>query len=123
MRILDTKDDKEIEILEGAPNILEFIDSDSLEHFKTLLALLDASKIPYTVEKKLVRGLDYYNKTVFEWKAEGLGAQDTVCGGGRYDNLVELLGVNCCPSVGFSIPIIKRNKVDFPDPFGPTNAI
>ena len=111
LRILDTKDDKEIEILEGAPNILEFIDSDSLEHFKTLLALLDASKIPYAVEKKLVRGLDYYNKTTFEIRSNRLGAQSAICGGGRYDSLINQLGGKETAAVGFAMGLERASML------------
>tara|TARA_Y100001970_G_C14238893_1_gene863660 strand:- start:1293 stop:2567 length:1275 start_codon:yes stop_codon:yes gene_type:complete len=103
LRILDSKSKDIQQLLEEAPEINEYLDKESKDHLNNLKNILDKSNVPYSINNRLVRGLDYYNKTVFEWKAEGLGAQDTVCGGGRYDNLVEQLGGNSCPAVGFSI--------------------
>ncbi|EGV07212.1 putative histidine--tRNA ligase [Haemophilus pittmaniae HK 85] len=89
--------------MDGAPKLLDYLDDDSREHFAQLCALLDGFGIPYEINPKLVRGLDYYNKTVFEWVTSALGAQGTVCGGGRYDGLVEQLGGHATPGVGFAM--------------------
>lgn len=103
LRILDSKDANTQLLLEGAPNLLDFLDENSSSHFALLKQLLDSAGIAYTVNSRLVRGLDYYNKTVFEWITDSLGAQGTVCGGGRYDGLVELLGGKATPAVGFAM--------------------
>lgn len=103
MRILDSKNPEMQEIIQNAPSLLEHLDAESAEHFLQLQKLLDAANIQYTINPRLVRGLDYYSKTVFEWVAEGLGAQATICAGGRYDGLVEQLGGKPCPAAGFAI--------------------
>ncbi len=103
LRILDTKNQALQEVLNDAPKLLAYLDDDSREHFAQLCALLDAVGIQYEVNPKLVRGLDYYNKTVFEWVTSALGAQGTVCGGGRYDGLVEQLGGHATTGVGFAM--------------------
>lgn len=103
LRILDSKDTATQKILEGAPQLPEFLEEDSRQHFSSLCAVLDAAGIRYVVNPALVRGLDYYNKTVFEWTTTELGAQGTVCAGGRYDGLVEQLGGQKTPAVGFAI--------------------
>ena len=103
LRILDSKSKKIKEILVNAPSILDQLDSESEDHFNKLKDLLTKLNINFEVNDKLVRGLDYYNKTVFEWKTKDLGAQDTVCGGGRYDDLVGQLGSKDSPAVGFSM--------------------
>lgn len=103
LRILDTKNQALQEVLNDAPKLLAYLDEDSREHFAQLCALLDAVGIQYEVNPKLVRGLDYYNKTVFEWMTSALGAQGTVCGGGRYDGLVEQLGGHATTGVGFAM--------------------
>lgn len=103
LRILDSKDAGTQKILEGAPCLPDFLDADSREHFAALCAVLDAAGVSYVVNPRLVRGLDYYNKTVFEWVTSALGAQGTVCAGGRYDGLVEQLGGQKTPAVGFAI--------------------
>ena len=105
LRILDSKSEKIKSMLLEAPKILDYLDEDSKGHFHNLMEVLSQAGIPFEVNHRMVRGLDYYNKTVFEWKTQDLGAQDTVCGGGRYDGLVELLGGKRCPAVGFSIGI------------------
>ena len=92
MRVLDTKNPAVQAILGDAPKLSEYLDDDSKAHFSGLCELLDAAGIQYQVNERLVRGLDYYNRTVFEWVTESLGAQGTVCAGGRYDGLVEQLG-------------------------------
>ncbi|WP_305838935.1 histidine--tRNA ligase [Photobacterium leiognathi] len=103
LRVLDTKNAAIQEILVDAPKLSEYLDPESKEHFDGLCELLDAAGIKYQVNERLVRGLDYYNRTVFEWITESLGAQGTVCGGGRYDGLVEQLGGKATPSVGFAM--------------------
>ena len=103
LRILDSKNPKIQDILDKAPLIEDFISEDSRKYHSELLSILDESNIEYKANPKLVRGLDYYNQTVFEWKTTLLGSQDTILGGGRYDNLVEELGGKSCPAVGFSI--------------------
>lgn len=103
LRVLDTKDRSLAEILAAAPRVLDHLDPASLAHHEELLALLDVEKIPYRVEPRLVRGLDYYTRTVFEVTAQGLGAQDALLGGGRYDRLVSDLGGPKTPGIGFAI--------------------
>lgn len=103
LRILDSKNPETRLLLEEAPKINEFLDQESLDHHLTLLDMLNSNGLTYKENPQLVRGLDYYNKTVFEWKSLSLGAQDTICGGGRYDSLVEELGGKSCPAIGFSI--------------------
>ena len=103
LRILDTKNQALHEVLNDAPKLLDYLDEESRTHFTTLCQLLDDMGIAYEVNPKLVRGLDYYNKTVFEWVTSALGAQGTVCGGGRYDGLVEQLGGHAAPGVGFAM--------------------
>lgn len=103
LRILDSKNPETQRILEGAPSLEDYLDEDSVDHFNQLIALLKASDIPYTVNPRLVRGLDYYGKTVFEWVTDSLGAQGTICAGGRYDGLVEQLGGKPAPAVGFAM--------------------
>ena len=103
LRILDSKDENTQKILEGAPSLSEYWDAESKEHFEQLTARLEAAGISYTLNERLVRGLDYYNRTVFEWVTTALGAQGTVCAGGRYDGLVEQLGGKATPAVGFAM--------------------
>ena len=103
LRILDTKNQALQDVLDGAPKLLDYLDDESREHFAQLCGLLDAVGIQYEINPKLVRGLDYYNKTVFEWVTSTLGAQGTVCGGGRYDGLVEQLGGHATSGVGFAM--------------------
>ena len=103
LRILDSKSETIQELLQEAPSIEDFVDEQSKEHHNSLLAILDEAQVNYMVNPLLVRGLDYYNQTVFEWKTNLLGSQDTILGGGRYDNLVEELGGKSCPAVGFSL--------------------
>lgn len=105
LRVLDTKNPALQEMASNAPRLLDFLGEESLAHFEGLKARLDDAGIPYQVNPRLVRGLDYYNLTVFEWVTDRLGAQGTVCGGGRYDGLVELLGGKPAPAVGFAIGV------------------
>jgi histidyl-tRNA synthetase len=103
LRILDSKSPEIQSLLKGAPKITDYLDEESENHFRKLINILEMLGISYAVNPNLVRGLDYYNKTVFEWKTSSLGSQDTVCAGGRYDNLIEELGGKACPAIGFSI--------------------
>ena len=103
LRVLDTKNAAIQEILIDAPKLSDYLGEESKQHFAGLCELLDAAGIEYQVNERLVRGLDYYNRTVFEWITESLGAQGTVCGGGRYDGLVEQLGGKATPAVGFAM--------------------
>lgn len=103
LRVLDTKNPDVQAVLGDAPKLSDYLDTESKQHFAGLCELLDAAGIEYTINERLVRGLDYYNRTVFEWMTDSLGAQGTVCGGGRYDGLVEQLGGKATPAVGFAM--------------------
>lgn len=103
MRVLDSKNPDVQQLLNDAPQLGDYLDDESREHFSGLCALLDDAGISYTVNQRLVRGLDYYNRTVIEWVTDSLGSQGTVCGGGRYDGLVEQLGGRAAPAVGFAM--------------------
>lgn len=103
LRILDSKSSRTQEILQGAPILHDFLDNESRQHFEDLKGLLEDNGVSYEVNPNIVRGLDYYNKTVFEWITTTLGSQGTVCGGGRYDGLVEQLGGKPSPGVGFAM--------------------
>ena len=105
LRILDSKAPEMQELIAGAPVMLEFLDEPSAQHLASLQGLLDAAAVPYTVNPRLVRGLDYYNLTVFEWLTDALGAQGAVCSGGRYDGMVEKLGGRPTPAVGWAMGI------------------
>ncbi len=103
LRILDSKNPDTQALLDSAPSLIDFLDEESAQDFSRLRELLDAAGLAYTINPRLVRGLDYYNKTVFEWVTNRLGAQGTVGGGGRYDGLVEQLGGKATPAVGFAM--------------------
>jgi histidyl-tRNA synthetase len=103
MRVLDSKNPDIQQLLNDAPQLGDYLDDESREHFNGLCALLDDAGIAYTINQRLVRGLDYYNRTVIEWVTDSLGSQGTVCGGGRYDGLVEQLGGRATPAVGFAM--------------------
>ncbi|GAA0512273.1 histidine--tRNA ligase [Tatumella terrea] len=103
LRVLDSKNPEIQQLLNDAPQLGDYLDAESREHFDGLCALLDNVGIAYTVNQRLVRGLDYYNRTVFEWVTTSLGSQGTVCAGGRYDGLVEQLGGRATPAVGFAM--------------------
>jgi histidyl-tRNA synthetase len=103
LRILDSKNPEMQAVIEAAPVMLDYLDAESEEHFAELRALLDASGVDYTLNPRLVRGLDYYNRTVFEWVTDALGSQGAVCSGGRYDGLVEKLGGKPTPAVGWAM--------------------
>src|SRR6187402_616251 len=105
LRILDTKNPAMQAVVEAAPKLMDFLGEASLAHFNAVRAVLDAAGLPYRVNPRLVRGMDYYNLTVFEWVTDQLGSQGTVCGGGRYDGLIEQLGGKPAPAVGFGLGI------------------
>ena len=105
MRILDSKNEATQALLQEAPKLADFIDQESREHYHQICAVLDQAGVAYEINQRLVRGLDYYSKTVFEWVTDSLGAQGTVCAGGRYDGLVEQLGGKPCPGVGFAMGV------------------
>ena len=105
LRILDSKNKKMEILISNAPKMIDHLDEESRIHFSTLKNYLDSLEIPFVVNPKLVRGLDYYNQTVFEWISNDLGSQGTICGGGRYDGLVEKMGGNPTPAIGFAMGI------------------
>lgn len=105
LRILDSKNPAMRELVAAAPNLHEHLDTESAEHFSQLQSLLDGMGIPYRLNPRLVRGLDYYSRTVFEWVTDELGSQGTVCAGGRYDGLVEQLGGRPTPACGFAMGV------------------
>ncbi len=105
LRVLDSKNPVVQELLNQAPKLFDYLDEESKNHFDGLCHLLDNAGIKYNINQRLVRGLDYYNRTVFEWVTTSLGAQGTVCGGGRYDGLVSQLGGQPTPAVGFAMGV------------------
>jgi histidyl-tRNA synthetase len=105
LRILDTKNPAMQPLVEAAPRLIDFLGAASLAHFDAVKSILDAAGLEYRVNPRLVRGMDYYNLTVFEWVTDQLGSQGTVCGGGRYDGLIEQLGGKPAPAVGFGLGI------------------
>ena len=102
LRILDSKADHEQKLLEGAPSVSDYFTEDDTAHFEAVQTFLNAMNIPFYLNEKLVRGLDYYSRTVFEFTSTALGAQDALLGGGRYDGLVETLGGKATPAIGFA---------------------
>ena len=105
LRVLDCKEEKCAAIAAGAPSVLDYLCEDCSRHHEGVKNLLEKANVPYSVDDKIVRGLDYYTKTVFEFVVENIGAKSTVCGGGRYNNLVEQMGGKPCPAVGFGMGI------------------
>ncbi len=127
LRILDSKNPAMQELIEAAPKLIDYLGEESLRHFAGVQAILKDAGIPYRINPRLVRGLDYYNLTVFEWVTERLGAQGTVCAGGRYDGLVEQLGGKPQPACGFAMGIERllslwREQLGAPDDKQPLNA-
>ncbi len=122
MRLLDCKNDHDHEIAASAPTVLEYLCDECREHFEQVQHYLDAAGIRYTVNPRIVRGLDYYSKTVFEFISDDIGAQSTVCGGGRYDALIEDLGGNPLPALGFALGIerllltLDAQRIEIPAP-------
>jgi histidyl-tRNA synthetase len=124
LRILDSKNPDLRHILEAAPRVVDCLDDDSRAHFEQLQAMLDASGITFHVNPRLVRGLDYYTGTVFEWITDDLGAQGAVCGGGRYDGLVEEIGGTPTPATGFAVGLerivaLMQSRENVPAPLEP----
>jgi histidyl-tRNA synthetase len=105
LRILDTKNPTMQEMVNGAPKLLDYLDDESRDHFEGLQQILRHNNVPFTINPRLVRGMDYYNRTVFEWVTDQLGSQGTVCGGGRYDPLVEMFGGKPTPACGFAMGV------------------
>lgn len=125
LRILDCKEEGCKKITAGAPRMIEYLCGDCAEHFERVQSYLKAGGIEYNIDSNIVRGLDYYTKTVFEFVSEDIGAQGTVCGGGRYDGLIEELGGNPTPAVGFAVGLerllllMENTGVRFPADEGP----
>ena len=111
LRILDTKNPDMQQMVEGAPKLLDYLKEDSLAFLRRMEELLSVAGVDYTINPRLVRGLDYYNHTVYEWVTDKLGAQATVCGGGRYDPLLEMLGGKPTPAVGFAMGVERVLEV------------
>ena len=105
LRILDTKNPAMQDLVNNAPKLLDYLGEESRAHFEGVQALLRHNAVPFTINPRLVRGMDYYNRTVFEWVTDQLGSQGTVCGGGRYDPLVEIFGGKPTPAVGFAMGV------------------
>jgi histidyl-tRNA synthetase len=105
LRILDSKNPAMQEIISGAPQLMAELDADALAHFSAVQAILQQHGVAYEINPRLVRGLDYYNRTVFEWVTTRLGAQGTICAGGRYDGLVEQIGGKSAPACGFAMGV------------------
>jgi len=129
LRILDTKNPAMKEVVESAPKLMDFLGEASLAHFNTLRAILDANGIAYTLNPRLVRGLDYYNLTVFEFVTDHLGSQGTVCAGGRYDDLIAQIGGKAAPAVGWAIGVervlelLKEQGAELPNPVPDVYAV
>ncbi|HRH29564.1 MAG TPA: histidine--tRNA ligase, partial [Aquabacterium sp.] len=124
LRILDTKNPAMQPVVEAAPKLIDFLGEASLAHFHAVQQSLDAAGIAYRVNTRLVRGMDYYNLTVFEWITDKLGSQGTVCGGGRYDGLIEQLGGKPAPAVGWGLGmerllLLIEELGKFPQPQAP----
>jgi histidyl-tRNA synthetase len=105
LRVLDSKNPAMQHIIEAAPRLLDDLDDESARHFEAVQGALRSAGVPFTLNPRLVRGLDYYNRTVFEWTTERLGAQGTVCAGGRYDGLIEQIGGRPAPACGFAMGV------------------
>jgi histidyl-tRNA synthetase len=105
LRILDTKNPAMQAVVEAAPKLIDFLGEASLAHFNAVKAILDASGVSYRINPRLVRGMDYYNLTVFEFVTDRLGSQGTICGGGRYDYLIEQVGGKPAPAVGWALGV------------------
>ena len=124
LRILDTKNPAMQAVVEAAPKLIDFLGEASLAHFNAVKAILDASGVSYRINPRLVRGMDYYNLTVFEFITESLGSQGTICGGGRYDYLIEQVGGKPAPAVGWALGVervleLLKEQGTLPEPQGP----
>ena len=122
LRILDSKNPQMQHIVDGAPKLLDNLDDDALRHFEQLQHMLHSEGINFKINPRLVRGLDYYNRTVFEWVTDELGAQGTICAGGRYDGLIEQIGGKSTPACGFAMGVerllllVLGNNKEIPNP-------
>lgn len=129
LRILDTKNPAMKDVVESAPRLIDFLGAESMAHFDGLRAILDANGIGYTINPRLVRGLDYYNLTVFEFVTDRLGAQGTVCAGGRYDDLIVQIGGKPAPAVGWALGVervlelVKEQGTSIPLPVPDVYAV
>lgn len=129
LRILDTKNPAMKDVVESAPKLMDFLGAESLAHFNGLRAILDANGIAYTINPRLVRGLDYYNLSVFEFVTDRLGAQGTVCAGGRYDDLIVQIGGKAAPAVGWALGVervlelVKEQGTQIPQPVPDVYAV
>jgi histidyl-tRNA synthetase len=129
LRILDTKNPAMKDIVEAAPRLMDFLGEASLVHFNAVRAILDANGIGYSINPRLVRGMDYYNLTVFEFITESLGAQGTICGGGRYDYLIEQVGGKPAPAVGWALGVervlelVREQGEEVPQPVPDAYAV
>ncbi|NOY73882.1 MAG: histidine--tRNA ligase [Gammaproteobacteria bacterium] len=128
LRVLDSKNAALKSVIEGAPKLIDCLDEESETHFQQLRQILDTAGLVYEVNPCLVRGLDYYSKTVFEWVTDKLGAQGTVCAGGRYDGLVEQLGAKATPAMGFAMGMerllaLLEEESALPDPLTPHGCL
>ena len=129
LRILDTKNPAMLSVVESAPRLLDFLGEASLAHFHAVQAILDANGVSYSINPRLVRGMDYYNLTVFEFITTSLGSQGTICGGGRYDYLIEQVGGKPAPAVGWALGVervlelIKDQGEALPEPAPDVYAI
>jgi histidyl-tRNA synthetase len=123
LRILDSKNPDMLAMIEAAPKLMDHLDDESRAHFEALCSLLEAMGIEYLINPRLVRGLDYYSKTVFEWVTDRLGAQGTVCAGGRFDGLIEQLGARATPAMGYALGMERLVALledkPLPDNFSP----
>ena len=120
LRVLDTKNPAMQAMANAAPRLFDYLGEESRSHFDAVCARLDDAGIAYTLNPRMVRGLDYYNLTVFEWITDKLGAQATVCGGGRYDGLFELLGGKPAPAIGFALGM--ERLIDLWEQYAPAPA-
>ena len=129
LRILDTKNPAMKAVVESAPQLIDFLGAESLAHFDGLRAILDANGISYSINPRLVRGLDYYNLTVFEFVTDRLGSQGTVCAGGRYDDLIIQIGGKAAPAVGWALGVervlelVKEQGTEVPLPVPDAYAV
>ena len=129
LRILDTKNPSMQVLVNNAPQLIEFLDEKSLAHFEQVKAILNANGVAFSINPRLVRGMDYYNLTVFEFITTSLGAQGTICGGGRYDYLIEMIGGKAAPAVGWALGVervlelIKEQGVPMPEPVPDVYAV
>jgi histidyl-tRNA synthetase len=129
LRILDTKNPAMQDMVNAAPKLIDYLGEASLKHFEAVKSILSANGVSFTINPRLVRGMDYYNLTVFEFITTSLGAQGTICGGGRYDYLTEMIGGKAAPAVGWALGVervlelIKEQGVEIPQPFPDAYAV